>query len=111
MYTLEAIKANLARRIGEAAEAAAVLGFQVITPVFDGATEAQIRSCLEEANAYVRHRRDDVDVVRSAGPTSELLTEMRIDHSTLPTYTHSTVAAIGSSASQATVSRKRGRFT
>ncbi|MDD4889093.1 MAG: DNA-directed RNA polymerase subunit beta, partial [Phycisphaerae bacterium] len=29
--------------------AAGVLGFQAITPVFDGATEAQIRECLKEA--------------------------------------------------------------
>jgi DNA-directed RNA polymerase subunit beta len=56
--------------------AAAVLGFQVITPVFDGATEAQIRSCLTEANEYVRQRRDDVAVTQNAGRTGELLAEM-----------------------------------
>ena len=29
--------------------AAHALGFQVVTPVFDGATEAEIKACLEEA--------------------------------------------------------------
>ncbi len=56
--------------------AADVLGFQVVSPVFDGATEAQIRSCLTEANAHVRKRRENVDVIRAAGRTRELLTEM-----------------------------------
>jgi len=56
--------------------AAAVLGFQVITPVFDGATEKQIRACLEEANAHVRRRREDPEVIREAGKTGELLAEM-----------------------------------
>jgi DNA-directed RNA polymerase subunit beta len=56
--------------------AAAVLGYQVITPVFDGATEAQIKAAVAEANAYVRQRREDPDVVRNAGRTGELLAEM-----------------------------------
>jgi len=56
--------------------AAAVLGFQVITPVFDGATEIQIQECLREANQRVRERRDDVHVLARAGDTGELLVEM-----------------------------------
>jgi DNA-directed RNA polymerase subunit beta len=56
--------------------AAAVLGFQVITPVFDGATETQIRKCLEEANAKVRQRKQDVQALQQAGDTGELLVEM-----------------------------------
>jgi len=56
--------------------AAAVLGFQVISPVFDGATEAQIRACIAEANEQVRKRRQDPEVIRNAGRTGELLTEM-----------------------------------
>ncbi len=56
--------------------AAAVLGFQTITPVFDGASETQIRLCLDEANEYVRQRREDPEVIRNAGRTGELLTEM-----------------------------------
>jgi DNA-directed RNA polymerase subunit beta len=56
--------------------AAAVLGWQVITPVFDGATEAQIRACVEAANARVRERSQDQEAVREAGRTGELLVEM-----------------------------------
>jgi len=56
--------------------AAAVLGFQVITPVFDGATEAQIQGCLREANRRVHERREDVHVLARAGDTEELLVEM-----------------------------------
>ncbi|MFH1747321.1 MAG: DNA-directed RNA polymerase subunit beta [Planctomycetota bacterium] len=56
--------------------AAATLGFQVLTPVFDGATEYQIKTCVAEANAHVRQRRTDPDVVAQAGQTNELLVEM-----------------------------------
>jgi DNA-directed RNA polymerase subunit beta len=56
--------------------AAAVLGFQVITPVFDGATETQIQTCVEAANAKVRERSTNVDVVRQAGNNGEILVEM-----------------------------------
>jgi DNA-directed RNA polymerase subunit beta len=56
--------------------AAAALGFQVITPVFDGASEAQIQDCVAAANARVRERSQDVEVVRAAGRTAELLVEM-----------------------------------
>ncbi len=56
--------------------AAAVLGMQVITPVFDGASEAQIQGMVAEANAHVRKRREETDVVQAAGQTHELLTEM-----------------------------------
>jgi len=56
--------------------AAAVLGFQVITPVFDGATEEQIFRCVEAANERVRQRREDAQVIRQAGQTREILVEM-----------------------------------
>ncbi len=56
--------------------AAAVLGFQVVTPVFDGATEKQIRACVEAANEHVRKRSGDREAVQSAGQTGELLVEM-----------------------------------
>jgi len=56
--------------------AAAVLGFQTITPVFDGATEAKIKRCVAEANAHVRRRREMREVVQAAGQSGELLTEM-----------------------------------
>ena len=56
--------------------AAAVLGMQVVTPVFDGADEAQIHECVEMANASVRKRREDPSVIQAAGRTRELLVEM-----------------------------------
>jgi DNA-directed RNA polymerase subunit beta len=39
--------------------AAAVLGFQAVTPVFDGATEDEIHKAVDEANNTVRSRRKD----------------------------------------------------
>jgi len=39
--------------------AAMVLGFQAVTPVFDGATEDEIHKAIEEANNTVRTRRKD----------------------------------------------------
>jgi DNA-directed RNA polymerase subunit beta len=59
--------------------AAAVLGFQAVTPVFDGATEEEIIDCLREANEHVRQRREDGEVVQQAGETRELLVEMPED--------------------------------
>jgi DNA-directed RNA polymerase subunit beta len=59
--------------------AAAVVGYQAVTPVFDGATEAEIMGCLREANEHVRKRRGDISVVQSAGATRELLVEMPED--------------------------------
>ena len=56
--------------------AAAVLGFQAVTPVFDGATEAEIHKCIVEANAHVRQRRQEPDAIRNAGDSDELLVEM-----------------------------------
>jgi len=59
--------------------AAAVLGFKAVTPVFDGAKEKEIFECLREANEHVRARSDDLEVIRSAGATRELLVEMPED--------------------------------
>src|SRR5687768_11504715 len=39
--------------------AAAVLGFQAVTPVFDGATENEIHAAVDEANKTVRERRKE----------------------------------------------------
>ncbi|HHN77484.1 MAG TPA: DNA-directed RNA polymerase subunit beta [Phycisphaerales bacterium] len=36
--------------------AAQVLGFQAITPVFDGATEAEVHAAIEEANAFIESK-------------------------------------------------------
>jgi DNA-directed RNA polymerase subunit beta len=59
--------------------AAAVLGFQAITPVFDGATEAEIFEAIKEANEHVAQRKADLDVVHKAGETGELLATMPLD--------------------------------
>ncbi|MGC9453576.1 MAG: DNA-directed RNA polymerase subunit beta [Phycisphaerae bacterium] len=59
--------------------AAAVLGFQAVTPVFDGAREQEIFDCLGEANEHVRQRREDIEAVQNAGDTRELLVEMPTD--------------------------------
>jgi DNA-directed RNA polymerase subunit beta len=59
--------------------AAAVLGFQAVTPVFDGATEGEIFECIREANEHVRRRREQLDVVRAAGDSGEILCEMPAD--------------------------------
>ncbi|MHC4561912.1 MAG: DNA-directed RNA polymerase subunit beta [Planctomycetota bacterium] len=59
--------------------AAAVLGFQAITPVFDGASESEIVECLREANGHIRQRSGDPAVVQQAGDTGELLVEMPED--------------------------------
>jgi DNA-directed RNA polymerase subunit beta len=59
--------------------AAAVMGYQAVTPVFDGATEEEIVTCLREANEHVRKRRGDISVVQDAGRTGELLVEMPED--------------------------------
>ncbi|MBI5722437.1 MAG: DNA-directed RNA polymerase subunit beta [Planctomycetes bacterium] len=59
--------------------AAAVLGFQAVTPVFDGATEKEIVESIREANEHVRNRRGDLVVVQQAGASRELLAEMPED--------------------------------
>jgi DNA-directed RNA polymerase subunit beta len=63
--------------------AAAVLGFKAVTPVFDGATEEEIRNIVRDANVYVRQRRTDSEVVQRAGDTREILCEMPEDHKTV----------------------------
>ena len=59
--------------------AASILGFQAVTPVFNGATEQEIFDCIEEANAFVRQRSKDLEVVQNAGRTREKLVEMPLD--------------------------------
>ncbi|UCG32887.1 MAG: DNA-directed RNA polymerase subunit beta, partial [Phycisphaerales bacterium] len=56
--------------------AAAVLGFQAITPVFDGATEEEIHQVIKEANAHIRQRNQNVEALQNAGATGELFVEM-----------------------------------
>ncbi len=59
--------------------AAAVLGFQAVTPVFDGASEDEIVNAIKEANEHVRQRGEDIEIVQNAGETRELLVEMPED--------------------------------
>jgi len=56
--------------------AAAILGFQAVTPVFDGAHEEEIDQCVREANEYVRQRRQNPEALQQAGQTREILVEM-----------------------------------
>jgi DNA-directed RNA polymerase subunit beta len=41
--------------------AAKVLGFNAVTPVFDGATEQEVQELTEEANELMRHRKDQLE--------------------------------------------------
>ena len=59
--------------------AAAVLGFQAVTPIFDGAREKEIFECIRESNEHVRKRREHPEVIQQAGETHELLVEMPED--------------------------------
>ena len=56
--------------------AAAVLGFQAVTPVFDGATEDQIHAAIDEANKAVKDRRKDRKAKHEVLPHRELDVEM-----------------------------------
>ncbi|MEZ6241655.1 MAG: DNA-directed RNA polymerase subunit beta [Phycisphaerales bacterium] len=56
--------------------AAQVLGFQAVTPVFDGAREEEIHAAVEEANAYVRNRWADLEAKGEWPHPRELLAEM-----------------------------------
>jgi DNA-directed RNA polymerase subunit beta len=56
--------------------ACGVLGFQAVTPVFDGATEQEIHDVIEEANDYVEKRRADLTEAKKAPSHNELLVKM-----------------------------------
>jgi DNA-directed RNA polymerase subunit beta len=56
--------------------AAKVLGFQAITPVFDGATEDEVHACMAEANERIRVRRHDAEATKNAGKSREIFAEM-----------------------------------
>jgi len=56
--------------------AAAILGFQAVTPVFDGASEDEINQCVRDANECVRQRRENSQAIQNAGDTREILVEM-----------------------------------
>src|SRR5690606_26034932 len=56
--------------------AAKVLGFQAITPVFDGATEDEIHKAVAEANEHVTKRLADLEARGEAAHPRELLARM-----------------------------------
>jgi len=56
--------------------ACGVLGFQAVTPVFDGATEHEVHAAIEEANRYVDQRRGELAANKTAPGPDELLAKM-----------------------------------
>jgi DNA-directed RNA polymerase subunit beta len=56
--------------------ACGVLGFQAVTPVFDGATEKEIHAAIEEANAFVDRRHKELADANQAPGPNELLAKM-----------------------------------
>ncbi len=56
--------------------AAQVLGFQAVTPVFDGAHEDEIHAAVREANECVEKRREDPVQMASAGETGSHFVNM-----------------------------------
>jgi DNA-directed RNA polymerase subunit beta len=56
--------------------AAAVLGFQAVTPVFDGASEAEIWKAVDEANEAVKQRRKDREKAKKVLDPRELDVQM-----------------------------------
>ncbi len=51
---------------------AKVLGFNAVTPVFDGATEVEIREITEEANELMKKRAQELEDTKQAPPKDEL---------------------------------------
>ncbi len=56
--------------------AAQVLGFQAITPVFDGATEAEVHAAIEEANAFIESKLAKHEAEGTHPGARELLAKM-----------------------------------
>jgi DNA-directed RNA polymerase subunit beta len=56
--------------------AAAVLGFQAVTPVFDGATETEVHEAIREANEYCERRREELAQSNGAPDPDEFLVTM-----------------------------------
>jgi DNA-directed RNA polymerase subunit beta len=56
--------------------ACGVLGFQAVTPVFDGAIEDEIHDVVEEANKYVDTRRAELAAQKKSPGPHELLAKM-----------------------------------
>ncbi|MBN1437584.1 MAG: DNA-directed RNA polymerase subunit beta [Sedimentisphaerales bacterium] len=56
--------------------AAKILGFQAVTPVFDGASEDEVHAVVDEANQHVRDRIAKFENEKITPPTDEILVEM-----------------------------------
>ena len=56
--------------------AAQVLGFQAVTPVFDGATEEEIHAAIDEANKFVRSKKQKYEEEGTHPEPRELLAEL-----------------------------------
>ncbi len=56
--------------------AAQVLGFQAVTPVFDGATEDEVHAAIEEANEHVRAKLEHYEATNTWPEPRELLAQM-----------------------------------
>jgi DNA-directed RNA polymerase subunit beta len=56
--------------------AAKVLGFNAMTPVFAGATEEDIHTVTEEANAHVRKRLEEVEAQHTAPSAKEIFAQI-----------------------------------
>ncbi|MCH8824097.1 MAG: DNA-directed RNA polymerase subunit beta [Planctomycetes bacterium] len=57
--------------------AAAVLGFQAVTPVFDGAHETEILAAIEEANEHVSRRLEEFETTgKNPGDANEILIQI-----------------------------------
>ena len=56
--------------------ACGVLGFQAVTPVFDGATEQEVHDAIDEANQHVDDRLADLAARKAAPDSDEFLTKM-----------------------------------
>src|SRR6185295_8611373 len=56
--------------------AAAILGFQAVTRVFDGATESEISAAVEEANKHVKARKKELLEKKIAPPPGEIFVDM-----------------------------------
>jgi len=56
--------------------AATILGFQAVTPVFDGCTEDELHAAVDEANAYVEKLNQDNEAVANAAKNKTILAQM-----------------------------------
>jgi len=56
--------------------AAKILGFQAVTPVFDGCTEDELHAAVDEANAYVDKLNQDNEAVANAAKEKTILAKM-----------------------------------